>query len=107
MVLDDQSRSLVRAIHNAGPLHQPATPAELDAVVARLEQHIVADTALNELRLRQDIRHRIVQRRETRLTQLNEWIYDAVFATPSTDPWLGLLPRTDFTGLPGDGVVMP
>ncbi len=107
IVLDDQSRSLVRAIHNAGPLRQPATADELDAVVARLEQHIVADTALNEIKVRHAIRHHILQLGETRLTQLNEWIYDAMFATPSSDPWLGLLPRTDFTGLPGDGVVMP
>jgi hypothetical protein len=35
------------------------------------------------------------------------WIYDNVFHTPAADPWLGLLPRTSFTGLPGDGVVLP
>jgi hypothetical protein len=107
LVLDEPSRTLVRALHNAGPLPRLATPAELDMVVARLEQHIVADTALNQFTLRQDIHRHIVQLGETRFAALNGWIYDAVFATPSRDPWLGLLPRTDFTGLPGDGVVMP
>jgi hypothetical protein len=37
---------------------------------------------------------------------LNAFVYARVFATPKDDAWLGLLPRTDFTGLPGDGVVM-
>jgi hypothetical protein len=106
-VLDEASRLLVRALHNTGPLPRRATPAELDVVVARLEQHIVADTALNQFTLRQDIHRHIVELGETRFEALNGWIYDALFATPSRDPWLGLLPRTDFTGLPGDGVVMP
>ena len=39
--------------------------------------------------------------------EINAWIYADVFQTPRSDAWLGLLPRTDFTGLPGDGVVMP
>jgi hypothetical protein len=107
MVLDDQSRSLVRGLHNMGALPRPATPDELDTMVARLEQHIVADTALNQFRLRPAIHRRIVEHGETRFAALNGWIYADVFATPSSDPWLGLLPRTDFTGLPGDGVVMP
>ena len=107
MVLDEPSRTLVRTLHNAGPLPRLATPAELDVMIARLEQHIVADTALNQFTLRQNIHRHIVDLGETGFTALNEWIYEALFATPSSDPWLGLLPRTDFTGLPGDGVVMP
>jgi hypothetical protein len=106
-VLDAASRALVARLHDAGPAAQRATPAELAAVVARLEQHILADTALDELRLRPDIRRRIVDHAETDLATLNEWIYADVFATPRSDPWLGLRARTDFTGLPGDGVVMP
>jgi hypothetical protein len=106
MVLDAASRALVAQLHNAGPADQRATPAELAAVIARLEQHIVADTALDQFTLRQQIHRRIVDRGETELAPLNAWIYDAVFATPASDRWLGLRARTDFTGLPGDGVVM-
>jgi hypothetical protein len=40
------------------------------------------------------------------LASLNAFVYSKVFLTPAADPRLGLLPRTDFTGLPGDGVVM-
>jgi hypothetical protein len=104
-VLDAPSRALVASIHNAGPIK--ATPAELDAMLARLEQSIVADTALNELRLRPQIRGALAHGEPPGFDELNAWIYAAVFQTPRADAWLGLLPRTDFTGLPGDGVVMP
>jgi hypothetical protein len=107
MVLDAASRALVAQLHNAGPDGQRATPVELDAVIARLEQHIVADTALNQFTLRQAIHHQIAAQPDADLATLNAWIYEAVFATPSADPWLGLRARADFTGLPGDGVVMP
>lgn len=107
MVLDAASRALITQLHNAGPDGQRATAPELAAVIARLEQHIVADTALNQFTLRQTIHHQIAARPGADFATLNAWIYEAVFATPATDPWLGLRARTDFTGLPGDGVVMP
>jgi hypothetical protein len=106
-VLDARSLALVARLHNAGPAEQRATPSELAAVIARLEQHILADTALDQFVLRQQIRKHIVAAAETELTALNAWVYSEVFVTPRTDPWLGLLPRTEFTGVPGDGVVMP
>ncbi|HWO26534.1 MAG TPA: hypothetical protein VNO30_47725 [Kofleriaceae bacterium] len=107
IVLDAQSRALVTRVHDAGPVR--ATPAELGAMLARLEQSIVADTALNELRLRPQIRGMLADPTiaAASFEQINEWIYAGVFQTPRSDAWLGLLPRTDFTGLPGDGVVMP
>ncbi len=105
VVLDAQSRALVAQLHNAGPVK--ANPAELDAMIARLEQSIVADTAINELRLRPQIRGLLALGEQLGFERLNERIYATVFQTPKADAWLGLLPRTDFTGLPGDGVVMP
>jgi hypothetical protein len=105
VVLDAPSRALVAEVHNAGPVQ--ATPAELAAMIARLEQSIVADTALNELRLRPQIRGVLAAGEVLDFERLNAWIYATVFETPKDDAWLGLLPRTDFTGLPGDGVVMP
>ncbi|HSK05458.1 MAG TPA: hypothetical protein VK932_29620, partial [Kofleriaceae bacterium] len=102
VVLDAPSRALVAQVHNAGPVK--ATPAELAEVIARLEQSIVADTALNELRLRPQIRGVLAAGEVLDFERLNAWIYAAVFETRKDDAWLGLLPRTDFTGLPGDGV---
>jgi hypothetical protein len=104
-VLDARSRALVTALHDGGQA-TAASPAELDAMIARLEQTIVADTALDEFRLRQQIRGLVASGQHDFAT-LNGMIYATVFATPKADPWLGLLPRTDFTGLPGDGVVIP
>ncbi len=75
--------------------------------LARLEQHIVADSALNQYKLRRQIHHRLGAQAGEPLVSLNAWIYTDVFHTPSSDAWLGLLPRLDFTGLPGDGASKP
>jgi len=103
-VLDDRARALVTRLHNAAGV--AASPAATREVVARLEQSIAADTALDELVLRQQIRRELVDNGVRDFASLNAWIYANVFHTPRSDEWLGLLPRTDFTGLPGDGVVM-
>jgi hypothetical protein len=106
-VLDEASRALVVRLHNGVPHELRSTPTQLDAIIARLEQTIVGDTALNQLRLRPQIGREIV-RRQGRIdfATLNAWIYAEVFRTPKQDPWLGLLPRDVFTGLVGDGVVI-
>jgi hypothetical protein len=106
-VLDEASRALVVRLHNEVPRELRATGKQLDALIARLEQAIVADSALNQLRLRPQIGREIVRRAgRTDFATLNAWIYAEVFRTPKEDAWLGLLPRNVFTGLPGDGVVM-
>jgi len=80
-------------------------------VIARLETRIAADTGQNAFQLRPRIAAHIAdlaaRGREVDLATLNTWIYAEVFHTPASDPWLGLLPRTDFTGLPGDGALVP
>ena len=35
---------------------------------------------------------------------LNERVYAELFLTPSSDPWLGLLPPDTYTALENDGV---
>jgi hypothetical protein len=105
-VLDEASRALVVRLHNAVPRELRATGQQLDAMIARLEQTVVADSALNQLRLRPQIGREIVRRGgRIDFATLNAWIYAAVFRTPKQDAWLGLLPRNVFTGLLGDGVV--
>ena len=106
-VLDDTSRALIVELHNRVPREMRATAEELDAMIARLEQAIVADSALNQLRLRPQIGREIVRRGgRIDFATLNAWIYAEVFRTPKQDAWLGLLPRDVFTGVPGDGVVL-
>lgn len=104
-VLDAASRALVTAIHDAGPVK--ATEAQRDLVLARLEHHLVADSALNQFKLRPQIHQHLAQAGNRSFEAVNTFVYGEVFHTPRQDAWLGLLPRTDFTGLPGDGVVMP
>ena len=105
-VLDEASRKLVVRLHDAVPTELRATERQREAMIARLEQMLVADSALNQLRLRPQIAREIVRRRgRGDFATLNEWIYAEVFRTPRQDAWLGLLPRNVFTGLPGDGVV--
>jgi hypothetical protein len=106
-VIDDVSRALVLRLHNEVPPELRATGQRLDAMIARLEQTLVADSALNQLRLRPQIAREIVrQGGRTDFARLNAWIYAEVFRSPQQDAWLGLLPRDVFTGLLGDGVVM-
>jgi hypothetical protein len=106
-VLDEASRALVIRLHNDVPPELRATGPRLDALIARLEQTLVADSALNQLRLRPQIANEIVRRGgRTDFASLNAWIYAEVFRSPRQDEWLGLLPRDVFTALPGDGVVI-
>jgi hypothetical protein len=113
-LLDATSRALVARLHTASG--QRATEAELDRVIERLEHHLMADTGLNQLELRPQISAYLAERADQigggpagsiALDELNTWVYEHVFHTPRSDTWLGLLPRTDFTGVPGDGVAMP
>jgi hypothetical protein len=106
-LLDESSRALIERLYRAGPADPRAGAAQLATVIARLEQHIVADTAFNQLVLRRAIHYKVGEHPETDFAALNAWIYDEVFGTPRSDPWLGLHPRLDFTGLPGDGAAMP
>ncbi len=106
-VLDAASRDLIGRLHNAVPPELRANGGQREAMIARLEQLILADSALNQLRLRPQIGREIVRRRgRLDFVTLNAWVYAQVFRTPQQDAWLGLLPRDTFTGLPGDGVVM-
>lgn len=115
-VLDAAARTLVAAV-SASSLSglTPAAPAasgapgELsagDALLARFEQRIVADTAMNQLLLRPQLLAVLAAQPGRSLDELNRFVYDTLFATPSADPWLGLLPRDEYTGLPGDGALV-
>lgn len=106
-VLDAQSRALIERLHDDVPPELRATPAQLAEMLDRLEEHVVADTALNQLTLRPQIASYMAQHPGVSFDELNAWIYAEVFKTPRGDAWLGLLPRTDFTGLPGDGIATP
>ena len=100
LLLDNASVALIEKVRAGNP-----TPMAKDALVARLEQAILADTALNQFRLRNQIRNQIIYGKQLGFDAMNDWIYASVFHTPKSDTWLGLLENTDFTGVPADGVI--
>ncbi|HTJ43498.1 MAG TPA: hypothetical protein VL463_15445 [Kofleriaceae bacterium] len=105
-LLDAQSTSLVLALANA-PGAPPLDDARKDQMLARLDQTLAADTAQNEMQLRTQIDSYFAYDSyggDVTFGNLDEYIYANVFHTPASDPWLGLLPRDAFTGLPADGV---
>ncbi|MBP9087436.1 MAG: hypothetical protein KBG15_15035 [Kofleriaceae bacterium] len=88
------------------------TPASDARALATFEALIVADTAQNEFKLHQQVHALFI----SALTQqsaaagefaaINAAVYAQVFATPPSDPWMGLVQGDAFTGLPGDGITV-
>jgi hypothetical protein len=92
--------------------------ARTSEVIAELERSVIADTAINQMQIRGEIHGWMARTTAPRpdgrtavagalptFDQLDRYVYDELFETPADDPWLGLLPRDVYTGLPGDGVV--
>jgi hypothetical protein len=101
-VLDEQSRELVVSMVSAG---RALPAADVEALLHRLDATVLADTARNELLVRNAIEGHLVEKLEHEFTELDDWIYSQVFHTPQDDRWLGLVPRDAFMALPADGVI--
>ena len=70
-----------------------------DEVLDNLRRTVAADTAYNEYDLHRRVHEWFALGQVTDLHSLNERVYDELFLTPSSDPWLGLLPESTFTGI--------
>ena len=70
-----------------------------DEVLDNLRRTVAADTAFNEYDLHRRVHEWFALGQVTDLHTLNERVYDELFLTPSSDPWLGLLPESTFTGI--------
>lgn len=83
---------------------QPVDPQ--DVALAEFAGDVVADTALNEFSLHKRIHALWAAHGNTALTfiELNSLIYRDIFATPSDDPWLGIVQPLTFAALPNDGI---
>ena len=112
--LDEGSRALVRtkqpAAADAGRLAMAKRRVEdpLVRLVANFERSIAEDTVRNEYGFHRTIHEWFAGRRpETAaadVSRLNEKVYAELFLTPSSDPWLGLVPADAYSALEGDGV---
>jgi len=98
-VFDEQSIALI------GRIAGTANTDERNRMIARFARNALADSALNQLRLRVQI-HELLAKGSTDFATINDAIYASVFHTPKSDPWLGLR-GVDFSGLPNDGATMP
>ncbi|HMR06894.1 MAG TPA: hypothetical protein PKA88_14015, partial [Polyangiaceae bacterium] len=106
--LDDASRKVVARKRpvtwsEADGRVRPATGKDLQRMLSVLQNHIAQDTLKNELMLRRRI-HEWLSEAPLSYVALNKRVYADLFLTPASDPWLGLLPRDVFSGLPQDGV---
>ena len=69
-------------------------------VLAKFERSIAQDTVRNEYLLHAQIHEWMIGWSDaSNLTKLNERVYAELFLTPSSDPWLGLLPQDTYTGI--------
>lgn len=100
--LDQNSISLI----TAKKFSSAKTGAEnLLTIVNKFEELIALDTVRNEYMLHSQIHQWFMQNAQTGdLAKLNERVYAQLFLTPSSDPWLGLLPSDSYSAIDRDGL---
>jgi hypothetical protein len=78
-----------------------AAPAsgEMEALIQNLQASVAGDTIFNECELHAAIHGWFARGEVTDLASLNTRVYEELFLTPESDPWLGLKSPTIFTGI--------
>lgn len=77
-------------------------------VVRNLERSIAEDTVRNEYQLHSKIHAWFaLGEAQHNVDVLNDRVYTELFLTPSSDPWLGLVPQNTYTALENNGVIVP
>lgn len=109
--LDAASRNLIRSQHPIAAkaarvaMTKRVVEEPLVRLVRDLQGTISLDTVRNEYLLHRRIHDWFAARQVGELDPFNERVYAELFLTPSSDPWLGLLPGA-YTALENDGVVV-
>lgn len=107
--LDYRSESLVESEHPTAA--KAATVAYTKGrvespLIRQLRSSIAQDSIRNQYLLHRKIHEWFVAgAAPSDLRQLNEKVYAELFLTPSSDPWLGLVPDNTYTGLKDNGIV--
>lgn len=99
--LHPRSRAFLEAQRAAGP---EGGPAEIERMVRRFEQDLARDTVWNRDVLHARVHERFAQSGGMGLETTWVWLYSDLFATPASDPWLGLWQPDVYTGLPDAGL---
>ncbi|MBA3708064.1 MAG: hypothetical protein H0W83_04475 [Planctomycetes bacterium] len=95
--LDAASTSLIRS--------RLADGRDADNDLANLALSLARDTVQDEYILHTLIHRQFVDGGAKDLQTLDRWVYDRLFLTPESDPWLGLLPP-GYDGLDHNGIVV-
>lgn len=111
-ILDASSIELIhRQNPTAGTANDlTATKREVESplirVIANLQDSIAVDTVRNEYMLHRTIHQWLTDGRlSANLDAFNERVYAELFLTPSSDPWIGLLPADTYSALENNGVI--
>lgn len=115
--LDDASRVLIASenptagarptARAAGRIARTKSGVEdpLNRMLLTLQSNIALDTVRNEYVLHYQLHGWFLDKDKSRdLDALNESVYAELFLTPSSDPWLGLIPPDNYSALVNNGV---
>jgi DNA-binding transcriptional regulator/RsmH inhibitor MraZ len=108
--LDAASRAFMRSkiaadVDLEGHAMRPLSDAAFERRVAAFERSITEDTVRNEYGM-----HRVLHEwmamtpAPDEIEPFNRRVYASLFLTPRSDPWLGLLVKDTYSGIPREGV---
>ncbi len=113
--LDPVSVALIRSQHPTAAkaavraISKMIVEDPLVRMVRNFQGSIALDTVRNEYTFHRQIHvwlaDAAAKNQKVELDPLNERVYTELFLTPSSDPWLGLMPPDVYTGLDANGVV--
>lgn len=109
--LDSNSAALMRSKNQAlygtvdAKSRQGEKTDQLMPVLRQFEGAIARDTVRNEYLLRTQLHQWFVRGNGTaNVDTLNARVYESLFLTPNSDPWLGLLPPNAYSAIENDGI---
>jgi len=108
--LDAASVSLIRSQHPTAAVAGRRAMSKMRVedpilrMVRSLQGSIALDTVRNEYTFHRQIHEWLAAGNVADLDVFNERVYAELFLTPSSDPWLGLMPADTFTALDNNGV---
>lgn len=84
------------------------TESELNHLIAKFQEAVALDTVRNEYLMHTKL-YTWLMNDPVRddVEKLNEKVYESLFLTPGSDPWLGLFSAEVYTALDNGGVVKP
>jgi hypothetical protein len=100
--LDAYSIRLIQAKQTAAAF---VPPRSIPAMVRSFESAMALDTVRNEYMLHSQVYQWLLKdSKMSSLDTLNDKVYEELFLTPKTDPWLGLLPSNSYSAIDNDGI---